>query len=966
MKNSILGISVAALAFGAVGFESALGQTAPIAQTQADYDIVAQDLAGALEAFSRASGLSVVTDPALISGKRSRETNGRFSAEAALRQLLAGTGLQARVTPNGVILSRVQENESATATPIPEVEIVVIGAALQNLRAIQARRSADQISEFIVADEIGTLPDYNLSDAIRRVSGVNTIFDEDEGRYIAMRGLDADFTYVSVDGMSLAASDLGGDLGGGRRVLLEAVPSFAVGSTEIRKSISAKHDGQGIGGHVNLITRSAYDPEGEFLSVGGSIGYYDSTGYPTSDNGPSYMLDGAWTKVFGSRGQFGLVVSGSYMFKDRDQERASPGSYTYRDETGVPVSDPAIDDIAFATPAFIVQRAYANEIHRGGALVKLEHLANDAFTHSLTLQYYTQIDDEERTDTFPNAGAVSGWDGETYLVSGADATSRVQVWDVQKWVSSAAYRGAFELNSDTTFQGFVSTSSSAWREDVPRSSFFTARSINYRATPGSADRAASFTVLDPDASAYNDPTKFDRFDGRLRIDHEREDVYQTAVDMLHNVGRDDTGLGFQAGFSFRRTERDFDRNQYRYRQGANFNLNLSQFLQDDGFVPVQGSTPLYVHDARAVFDLINAEDDGNAGQFRYDQAFADANSRAQDFFIREDVSAAYAMAVFEAPRLRLEAGLRAETTDVRARTNNDVTTVTSAGTIVEQGQIDREGSYSSVLPSMAFMYDISPGFRLRTAFSETIGRPSFRSISGTVRTRTDETTGVVEIESGNPNLKPRISRNYDVSLEYYFDRGRSLASIGAFYKDIRNDIFVRTTTLDGGALILTRPENVETSRISGIELSLVKNTFDFLPKPLDGLGASINATFINAEVGVDEVTEFGYRLEQPEFLMNSSVFYRYGPAEARLTYNVTGEQPRSVEVETPYASLWEETFEQLDANLDVHLNEQLRLRVQGRNLLDESRVISEGPGRSQLWDFSDFGPQFWVGLRYRR
>lgn len=65
------------------------------AQT-AQFDIPAQPLADALARFAQQSGVQLVFSPALGTGKTSQPVHGAHNAEAALRQLLRGSGLEAR------------------------------------------------------------------------------------------------------------------------------------------------------------------------------------------------------------------------------------------------------------------------------------------------------------------------------------------------------------------------------------------------------------------------------------------------------------------------------------------------------------------------------------------------------------------------------------------------------------------------------------------------------------------------------------------------------------------------------------------------------------------------------------------------------------------------------------------------------------------------------------------------------
>lgn len=67
-------------------------------ETQFDFDIPAQTLAVALDAYGDATGLQVFYDGALAQGRRSGAVKGHLSADAALRDLLSGTGLVPRKT----------------------------------------------------------------------------------------------------------------------------------------------------------------------------------------------------------------------------------------------------------------------------------------------------------------------------------------------------------------------------------------------------------------------------------------------------------------------------------------------------------------------------------------------------------------------------------------------------------------------------------------------------------------------------------------------------------------------------------------------------------------------------------------------------------------------------------------------------------------------------------------------------
>jgi TonB family protein len=69
------------------------------------FDLPAQPLVSALEAYGAATGRQVVYESRLASGRRSTAVKGSLTAEAALRRLLAGTGIVPRyMAADGFVL----------------------------------------------------------------------------------------------------------------------------------------------------------------------------------------------------------------------------------------------------------------------------------------------------------------------------------------------------------------------------------------------------------------------------------------------------------------------------------------------------------------------------------------------------------------------------------------------------------------------------------------------------------------------------------------------------------------------------------------------------------------------------------------------------------------------------------------------------------------------------------------------
>jgi hypothetical protein len=96
----------------------------------AAFDIPAQPLMAALDAYGAATGLQVVYDGALVAGRRSNAVRGRMAPDAALRSLLDGTGLV-------VVYAAPDVFSLLPARAMPPADMRRIGDYLPYLAAVQ-------------------------------------------------------------------------------------------------------------------------------------------------------------------------------------------------------------------------------------------------------------------------------------------------------------------------------------------------------------------------------------------------------------------------------------------------------------------------------------------------------------------------------------------------------------------------------------------------------------------------------------------------------------------------------------------------------------------------------------------------------------------------------------------------------------------------------------------------------------
>ncbi len=112
---------------------------------------------------------------------------------------------------------------------------------------------------------IRCLPNANMADALGRLPSVTLERDEGEGKYVQVRGTAPQLTNTTIDGMNLPSPEKGV-----RQIKFDAIPADIVEAVEINKTLQANMDGDGIGGSINLVTKTAGErPTMTFGEVGG-------------------------------------------------------------------------------------------------------------------------------------------------------------------------------------------------------------------------------------------------------------------------------------------------------------------------------------------------------------------------------------------------------------------------------------------------------------------------------------------------------------------------------------------------------------------------------------------------------------------------------------------------------------------------------------------------------------------------
>jgi TonB-dependent receptor len=130
--------------------------------------------------------------------------------------------------------------------------------------------------------------------------------------------------------------------------------------------------------------------------------------------------------------------------------------------------------------------------------------------------------------------------------------------------------------------------------------------------------------------------------------------------------------------------------------------------------------------------------------------------------------------------------------------------------------IEGAGKYNNLLPALDFQIEVMEDVVARASFSRTIARPDYGNLFAAVTAQAPNrpiANGAVALgTSGNPDLEPLISDNFDVSLEWYYKPG-SFVSAALFEKRVNN--FVGTGTVMRNLFGLRDPSSGQAGTRSG-------------------------------------------------------------------------------------------------------------------------------------------------------
>ncbi|MDC0910958.1 TonB-dependent receptor [Candidatus Marinimicrobia bacterium] len=855
----------------------------------------------------------------------------------------------------------------------------VTGLSQGQAKALSQQKSAGNIKNVVSRDQMEKFPDQNVADVLQRLPGVALESDHGEGRYVQIRGAEASLNTTTINGVKVPSPE---DV---RKISLDIIPSYSLGSVEVTKAITPDMDADAIGGHVNLITKNAFDYDGQFMEAkvaGGHRPLYGKSGSMGAFTYGNQFMDG----------NLGLIVSGSYEFNDMKTDNIEL-EWNDKYETVSDVVDSEEDEtyVVDETDGVIINdmqlKNYSLSRERVGVTTSLDYkLANDSKLY-LNFISNTYTDNENRNRLRyrfdKSVDEETPGSGYSNVTSTAGTANLARIARELKSRSSISKINSFSLGGDHALGklGLDWAFTKSYAEELRDPSVnaeFIVKDINmaYEFTDKNHPQITSFTDEDGAAFDQHDLSKYELDaielegnyipnkkspNGNLVSGEDQVIAFNMSMPLSIGGGNGEVKLGAKLSRKDKKSDKsgaevwEWDGDDDLIMQGFNMDIEGEDYM-DGNYVHTNGL------DVKKIRDHMST----NLGSYAILPMYEDAILETWD--ATEDIAAFYGMADMKFGKVNFIGGARMEKTSstynswagaVEDAEDNEGTIEESLAAYFTAQKVTKE--YTNVLPMAHVRYEVNDQALVRAAYTETIARADFAALVPFIATDGDDA------EAGNPELESAHSQNIDIMLEYY-PAGLGVFSFGYFSKSIDNYIYTSTlqdVSIRGGSKVydeVSMPVNGENATLSGWEMNFVKN-LDFLPGPLSNLSLYFNYTSTDSEADYGGNREKSTFPGQAPSTGNLSFAYETSKLTARFSQSIADQYLVEVGGDKD-EDIYYDPANRLDLSLSYNLNNKITLFADMLNITNVPHVYFMGDASKPV-EKEVYGSTIKIGTNYR-
>jgi TonB-dependent receptor len=853
-------------------------------------------------------------------------------------------------------------------------EITVLAQRTTPEIARDAERQAPNLINILTSEEMRKLPDVNTGEAIRRVPGISLETDTGEGRYINIRGLDADLNSTTFGGLRLPPTNNSSPSGAGRAVAFDSIPVGFVGAIKVTKSNLPEQDAEALGGTIDITPKTAPADGKPFADL--KLG----SGMELLRHGWITDLAGTAGARFGGSGDyqpFSILVTAS-NYDDRRGVNDAEAAFIDNQPAGIP-------DKAFAA---FEQRYYNYHRERHG------YGADVGFAPDGDNQYFIRYYDAGYSETvnrnilrwnFTGAPTVDPTDPNGLIDTG---TFSKALRDEKEYLDSKVA----EIGGKNEFAGNILDYHVGYTKGTYVKPYDLNSGFN---NPSLANMAYDNTTLPNWPSVQALPGTASN--GTVNVNPYNPAGYLLSSLYTQSQHKDDHELGIGANLAI--PTHFTDRSDEEFKVGVNARLRRNAADQTTDAVTNAPALPLSsaIYGGNfAYYDghyQMGPQIDTNTIRALYAAAVAAGNitgdpigNALADVHDKENVYALYGQYQFGYGPFGVVAGVRVEKT--QAAYAGFASDASGSGASLGCPILDpvnnptahvcavsNDRSYANYFPTAQARYEIHPDLIARAAISSTIARPGFQQVTSAT---TVDASG--DIITGNPNLKPTTATGLDLALEQYLPHA-GIASIGFFAKDIKNYIVTNIEQTAGGQQNLGGNlgivkvisfANASTATLYGFETNYVQHFSDILRGPLGGLGVSANYTWVDSQYNIPVFDASGMKIgTRPSLLPSSSrntfnadLLYDMHNVSLTLGAYYTSRNIFGVGG-TAALDVWTQERFSVDFGSQYKLTEAASVYFNAKNLTNTALKFTEGPGPNRIIQREYYGTTLQFGANYK-
>lgn len=812
--------------------------------------------------------------------------------------------------------------ESSAESDIDDSQVVVVtGYRGSLIRSLDEKRAADTVTEQLSADDLGSLPDVSIADALTRLPGISAIRTGGKASEINIRGLSGIFVHTTLNGREQVATS------GSRSVEFAQYPSELISGATVYKSQKASLIEGGVAGSVDLRTASPLSNREQHIFSANLRGMFNDRAdevYDAQDSGHRFSLS--------YQGKFaddtlGVALGYARLFQPSVATQFIGLSYSARrdvdnvtGDTGGPDSNPAAE---YLSEGFEMQHK-GGESTRDGYVAAIEWVPNNTFKLKADT-FISKFDEQAFARGFRvkfdsgtalinnpilDDNAVIGADFNRARIGGNTRVEMVNDNNVKVDDSEAfGLNAEWQLTDQFTLTGDLSRSAatSDFRNGLLWS--LAAEDATVADPVFDNDVAISYRLNGlnlPDVGFNQDFTNLNT------MMLSKYGIYPYVFDDSLNAARFDGVYEFRNNDIFtsleagvRYSERHYRNKRSVFEYGADNTFSSTEpplrltsdmttvvdfqgaFAGFPSYLAIDYDAALSTWFPNGVPHPVTTWGANSLGEInnRYDWSVKQSGQ------VWEDVTSGYFVANIDTEISDLpitgNVGMRVVHTDQRASTLVNVggdPTLGAQNIIDEVGLVNSDYApgvegidYTDFLPQLNLNFKITDNSQIRFAAARVMARSQINRLASDTSISYDEDDGEAHASSTNsPYLKPFLANQYDLSYEYYFTDTEGAFVVAYFHKDLKN--FVQTFTdndfvfADNG---ITLPEYVP-----GFE----PDNPDSNP-PLRAVDGSFTTSVNNANGGYFRGIELAYTqvfTNLPDFWSGLGVSASYAYTESKI------------------------------------------------------------------------------------